>query len=201
VIRVPLHQSGQASGEYEDFMTGFVVDNGHVWGRPVGVTVAPDGSLLVTDDGSMSIWRISYDARDITVQIGSSAPLDVTASDIAGMPHQQVSVEEHGKSVSFEGVPLRLVLEKAGMAFGDSMHGKKLANYLLVEAADGYRAVFALPELDPAFTDRVILLADRSDGHALDSKEGPYRIVVPWEKRMARWVRQVKALKVEEAGE
>ena len=60
LIRVPLHQTGHASGEYEDFMTGFVVDNGHVWGRPVGVTVAPDGSLLVTDDGSNTIWRVSY---------------------------------------------------------------------------------------------------------------------------------------------
>ena len=60
LIRVPFRQTGHASGEYEDFMTGFVVDNGHVWGRPVGVTVAPDGSLLVTDDGSKSIWRISY---------------------------------------------------------------------------------------------------------------------------------------------
>ena len=58
LIRVPLHQTGHASGEYEDFMTGFVVDNGHVWGRPAGVAVAPDGSLLVTDDGSKSIWRI-----------------------------------------------------------------------------------------------------------------------------------------------
>jgi glucose/arabinose dehydrogenase len=62
VIRVPFHQSGRASGEYEDFVTGFVVDNGHVWGRPVGITVAPDGSLLVTDDGSNSIWRVSYAA-------------------------------------------------------------------------------------------------------------------------------------------
>jgi glucose/arabinose dehydrogenase/mono/diheme cytochrome c family protein len=60
LIRVPLHQTGHASGEYEDFMTGFALDNGHVWGRPVGVTVAPDGSLLVTDDGSRSIWRVSY---------------------------------------------------------------------------------------------------------------------------------------------
>jgi len=63
LIRVPLRQTGHASGEYEDFMTGFVVDNGHVWGRPVGVTVAPDGSLLVTDDGSNSIWRISYTGK------------------------------------------------------------------------------------------------------------------------------------------
>ena len=63
LIRVPLHQTGHASGEYEDFMTGFVVDNGSVWGRPVGVTTAPDGSLLVTDDGSNSIWRISYTGK------------------------------------------------------------------------------------------------------------------------------------------
>jgi glucose/arabinose dehydrogenase len=58
VIRVPLHQTGHASGEYEDFVTGFVLDDGKVWGRPVGMTVAPDGSLLVSDDGSGSIWRI-----------------------------------------------------------------------------------------------------------------------------------------------
>ncbi|HTZ48703.1 MAG TPA: PQQ-dependent sugar dehydrogenase [Verrucomicrobiae bacterium] len=60
VIRVPMHHSGRASGDFEDFLTGFVVDNGHVWGRPVGVAVASDGSLLVTDDGSNSIWRVVY---------------------------------------------------------------------------------------------------------------------------------------------
>jgi glucose/arabinose dehydrogenase/mono/diheme cytochrome c family protein len=60
VIRVPLHQTGHATGEYEDFLTGFVLPDGHVWGRPVGITVAPDGSLLVSDDGSNSIWRVSY---------------------------------------------------------------------------------------------------------------------------------------------
>jgi glucose/arabinose dehydrogenase len=63
VIRVPLHQTGHATGEYEDFLTGFVVDDENVWGRPVGVTVAPDGSLLVSDDGSGSIWRISYTGK------------------------------------------------------------------------------------------------------------------------------------------
>jgi glucose/arabinose dehydrogenase len=63
VIRVLRYQTGRATGEYQDFLTGFVVDNGHVWGRPVGITVAPDGSLLVTDDGSNSIWRISYTSK------------------------------------------------------------------------------------------------------------------------------------------
>src|ERR1700747_494875 len=60
VIRVPLHQSGHASGEYEGFLHGFVLPNGDVWGRPVGITVALDGSLLVSDDGSNTIWRVSY---------------------------------------------------------------------------------------------------------------------------------------------
>jgi glucose/arabinose dehydrogenase len=63
VIRVPLHQTGHASGEYEDFLTGFVLPNGDVWGRPVGITVAPDGSLLVSDDGSNIIWRITYTGK------------------------------------------------------------------------------------------------------------------------------------------
>lgn len=63
VIRVPLHQTGHASGEYEDFVTGFVLPNGKVWGRPVGMTQAPDGSLLFTDDASNTIWRIVYTGK------------------------------------------------------------------------------------------------------------------------------------------
>jgi len=59
VIRVPL-KNGKASGVYEDFLTGFVLPNGDVWGRPVGVATAVDGSLLVSDDTSGSIWRVSY---------------------------------------------------------------------------------------------------------------------------------------------
>jgi glucose/arabinose dehydrogenase len=59
VVRIPI-QGGKATGEYEDFLTGFVVDNDHVWGRPVGVTVGRDGSLLVTDDGSNTVWRVAY---------------------------------------------------------------------------------------------------------------------------------------------
>jgi len=59
VIRVP-QKKGVPTGEYENFMTGFVTPEGNVWGRPVGVTVAKDGSLMVTDDGSGTVWRVSY---------------------------------------------------------------------------------------------------------------------------------------------
>jgi glucose/arabinose dehydrogenase len=60
VIRVPMHGNARATGEYEDFLTGFVTPEGDVWGRPVGVTVASDGALLVSDDASSSLWRVSY---------------------------------------------------------------------------------------------------------------------------------------------
>lgn len=59
VVRVPM-QNGKATGEYEDFVTGFVTSGGDVWGRPVGVTVARDGALLFSDDGSNHIWRVAY---------------------------------------------------------------------------------------------------------------------------------------------
>lgn len=59
VIRVPV-RNGAPTGEYEDFLTGFVTPNGDVWGRPVGVAVANDGALMVSDDGSNSIWRVQY---------------------------------------------------------------------------------------------------------------------------------------------
>jgi glucose/arabinose dehydrogenase len=58
VIRVPMH-NGRADGSYEDFLTGFVTPDGQVWGRPVGVTIAKDGSMFVTDDGSRSVWHIT----------------------------------------------------------------------------------------------------------------------------------------------
>ena len=59
VIRVP-QKDGVPTGEFEDFLTGFVTPEGQVWGRPVGVAVAPDGALMVSDDGSGSIWRIQH---------------------------------------------------------------------------------------------------------------------------------------------
>jgi glucose/arabinose dehydrogenase len=70
VIRVRLRQGATASGEYKDFLTGFVLPNGR---RPVGITTASDGSLLVTDDGSNSIWRISYVGESFQVGVSTRA--------------------------------------------------------------------------------------------------------------------------------
>jgi hypothetical protein len=134
--------------------------------------------------------------QQLTVQIGDGKPTVLTRTDIEALPHVKVSTSASGATATFEGVALEAVLEKAGAEFGTGLKGKRLASYLLVEAADGYRVVIALPEFDPAFTDKQVVLAFLKDGKPLDEKEGPYRIVMPDEKRMARWVRQVTTLKI-----
>jgi DMSO/TMAO reductase YedYZ molybdopterin-dependent catalytic subunit len=114
------------------------------------------------------------------------------------MPRTKVTAKEHDSTVTYEGVALTEVLQKAGIPLGKGMHGKALATYVLVTARDGYRVVFALPELDPDFTDasRQIILADTADGKPLPEKQGPVRIVVPQENRAARWIRMVENIEV-----
>jgi len=132
-------------------------------------------------------------SQQLTIQNESGKQTVLSRADIEALPRVTVTTGVGGSSTSFEGVSLKAALEKAGVGFGE---GKRMASCLLVEASDGYRAVFALAELDPGFTDKRIILAFSKDAKPLDAKEGPYRIVIPDEKRMARWVRQVTTLKI-----
>jgi hypothetical protein len=132
----------------------------------------------------------------LTIQTEGGKQTVLARADIESLPHVKVATRGAENSATFEGVALKAVLEKGGVQFGQSMRGKRLASCLLVEAADGYSAVIALPEIDPDFTDKQIVLAFLQDGKPLDAKAGPYRIVIPDEKRMARWVRQVTTLKI-----
>ena len=134
--------------------------------------------------------------QELTIQTESGKQVVLAKSDIESLPHVMVTTHSADTPSTFEGVALKSVLEKAGVEFGQSMRGKRLASCVLVEAADGYRAVIALPEIDPGFTDKQVVLAYLQDGKPLDAKAGPYRIVIPDEKRMARWVRQVNTLKI-----
>ncbi len=64
IVRVPFdHATGKPRGDYEDFVTGFVADAGDVWGRPVGITVAADGSLLFSEDAGNTVWKVSYTGK------------------------------------------------------------------------------------------------------------------------------------------
>jgi hypothetical protein len=161
-----------------------------------GTAAQPNRLLLPALLFALLLQAGSAFCQQLTVQSESGKPTVLTRADVEALPHLKVTATVAGASTTFEGVAVRAVLEKAGVGFGETLKGKRLTSCLLVEAADGYRVVFALPELDPAFTDKQVVLAFLKDGKALDDKEGPYRIVIPDEKRMARWVRQVTTLTI-----
>jgi hypothetical protein len=100
----------------------------------------------------------------------------------------------------YEGVAIELLLRRAGVPDGENMRGAALGNYVVAEASDGYRVVFSLAELDPGILDSQVIVADTLDGAPLDEKHGPFQLVVPHDKRAARWVRMLKSLTVSQAG-
>ena len=124
-------------------------------------------------------------------------PLKLTRADLDKFGRHTVRARDHdGKDYNYDGVALIDILQKAGVKFGDALRGKALATYLLVEAADGYQAVYSLPEFDSSANDRLILLADRQDGAPFPANVGPLKIIVPGDKTHARWVRQVKSFMI-----
>jgi hypothetical protein len=151
------------------------------------VVVAALGSLLCSPTiFAQTLLVVGTDGKATTL----------SAAQIAALPHVKASVQDHGATSEYEGVPLAEVIVGAGIKLGDSMRGPRMTEAMLVEAADNYKVVFALAEVDPAFATREIILADKKNGKALDAKEGPFRIVAPGDKRGARWVRQVTAIRI-----
>ena len=126
-------------------------------------------------------------------------PLNLSLDALAGLPRKSVQTLDHeGQPARYEGVPLAVLLEKAGAPVQERLRGDATACYVVVSAADGYRAVFSLAELDPWFTDKVVLLADRCEGKPIAGEEGPLRLVVPDDNRHGRWVRMVRSISVKQ---
>ena len=134
-------------------------------------------------------------AQSLQVTRADGTSTMVAAEQIAALPHISVNTKDHDAPAQFDGVPLAEILKLAGVETG-KMKGPQMTQALLIEAADGYKVVFAVAELDLDFSDRQILLADKRDGKPLGAKEGPWRIVAPGDKRPARWIRQVTSFKI-----
>jgi DMSO/TMAO reductase YedYZ molybdopterin-dependent catalytic subunit len=123
--------------------------------------------------------------------------LKLSVSDIANLKQTEVPAKDHGgQSRTFKGVALVDVLSAAGVTLGSQLRGKNLLKYVVVRAADSYEVVFSLPEIDPEFTSQTILLAYKVDGEDLAKGDGPFRMVVPNDRKHARWVREVISIKV-----
>jgi DMSO/TMAO reductase YedYZ molybdopterin-dependent catalytic subunit len=141
----------------------------------------------------------AQDSRAVALHVTGEVPnhLDLSVADIAAFQRQTIHVsDEKGVQIEYSGVPVAEILRKAGAPTGKELRGPNMALGVLARAPDGYQVLFTLTEFDPAFNDRVILLADSRDGKPLDKREGPLRIVVPGDKRGARWIRGVDTLEV-----
>lgn len=126
--------------------------------------------------------------------------INFTADDLKKLPRTTVEVtDKNGKKFQYSGVAVHLLLEKVNAPLGEELRGEALRCYVSVKARDEYRVVYALSEFDPLLEDRTILLADEKDGQPLDADTGPFQIIVPGEKRRARWVRQVDRIRVMES--
>jgi DMSO/TMAO reductase YedYZ molybdopterin-dependent catalytic subunit len=125
-------------------------------------------------------------------------PLSLSIEDLRHLPRITLKVTNphEGKEETYEGVALTELLKRAGVAQGSSLRGAAMATYVLAQAADGYRVIFSLAELDSDFQDSGVIVADKMDGQPLREKVGPLRLVAPHDKRPARWVRMLQTIKV-----
>lgn len=123
--------------------------------------------------------------------------LHLSLDDLKKMPRKSVSTRDHaGEMHQYDGVPIGSILAKAGVPQGAALRGKSMALALVAEGTDGYRAIFSLAELDDDFAAETVLIVDSADGQSLSSDQGPLCLVVPGDKRPARWVRMLKSLTV-----
>jgi hypothetical protein len=126
----------------------------------------------------------------------------LTAAEFAALPHETVTaLDGHDKKDhTYSGVPVRDLLSRVDVPSGEKLRGKALSLIVVAHCLDGYQVVFALAEFDDAFNTRTIYLVDREDGQPLFQKTGPFRLLVPGDKRPARWAHKVSELDVVPVG-
>lgn len=132
----------------------------------------------------------------LTLEVENGRSLKLTTVDIAKLPRRELKAKDHEKEASYSGVELREILRLAEVKLGAELRGSLMAAYVVIEAADGYKVVFGIAELDSGFTDKPVILADAKDSKPLTEKDGMWKIIVPDDKRPGRWVRQVTAIRV-----
>lgn len=151
---------------------------------PAGLVAVFCTAISATAASAQSIEVVGLDGKPITVAL-------------ATLERRTVVTQDRGLRVEFQGVALRDVLISAGVPL-TPLRGAAMARVVIASAPDGYRVAYAIAELDPEFTDQVILLADRRGGKPLLADTGPLQIIVPNDKRAARWIRQVNKIEVRE---
>jgi DMSO/TMAO reductase YedYZ molybdopterin-dependent catalytic subunit len=122
--------------------------------------------------------------------------LEISVSELRNLERSRFDGQFHdGRPARFEGVPVSTLLTMAGVPA--QLRSGDLVRLVVIEAADGYRAVFSLAEFNTGYRERVPILADRQDGEPIRENFGPVQLIVPGDLRQGRWVRQVECIRVE----
>ena len=144
-----------------------------------------------------TVFNINAQTTNISISGDGITPLTITKGMFAEMKQVVIMAKGHDEKVHrYSGVTLADILTKAGVMLGDSAKRKTILTYVVITAADNYKAIYTLPEIDPLFANRSIILANRADKKPLSAEDGSFQIIVPGEKKHARWIRQVTGIQV-----
>jgi hypothetical protein len=133
----------------------------------------------------------------VRVLVDGAAPLTLDRNALAKLPRTSIDTPaiHHEAAAHWQGVSLEQVLQQAGAPSGEQLRGHGMATIVRVTASDNYQVVFSLGELDPMLGNEQVILADTQDGQPI-GKDGPFRLVVPGDKRPARWIHNVTTIEV-----
>jgi hypothetical protein len=157
-----------------------VLDVAHGGGPTVSTTVV-EGSLRLTAD--------PYHAAVV-----------LSPADFRALPHITITAHNSHTNAAetYSGVPLATLLAKVNAPLGKELHGEAMTSCVIATGSDGYSVVLSLAEVDPSFHEGQVLVADTRDGQPL-GENGPFQLIVPDDKRPARWVHNLNSITVQHA--
>ena len=152
--------------------------------------------LRIADTGS-PVPVFSRDSLVLTYDL-NHVPVEFSLAEFRILPHVTITVHNsHTKAdETYSGVPLATLLAKLNAPVGDKFRKEALTTYLLASGSDGYSVILSLAEVDPSFRDDPVLVADTRDGQPL-AKSGPFELIVPGDKRPARWIHNLNFIGLE----
>lgn len=154
--------------------------------------------------GAVSAFALTAKAQKLKIENATpsaSQTVSISLAQLQAMPQVTLTIYDmhtHA-NVTFTGVPLPVLLKKVGMPEGEAFRGKAVRDYVVATGSDGYQALLSLAELETSFHPGMVLIADRADGKPLGTATGPFRLVVSLDRRPVRWVRNLVAVRIEQA--
>jgi len=155
--------------------------------------------LMLALAAATTLFATIAAAQDLKVTVAGRDSVVLSPTDLAALPRAKATIKVKGADVTYEGARLDAVLAQAGVVHGERLMGRYLNQVIIARAADGFFSVLSLAETDPVYRANPVVVADTVNGHKLDAREGPYRLVVDGDLRPSRAPRQLTSIEVKPA--